>query len=102
MIAQAISGNKMICPTNPTSTGFGRCAISLKSCGLSVSPKSNISNVSIGRTINIAFIRILLVLIQNDQGTNDAGDPTQKGEDEDDQERTATAIHYRQGRENNS
>ena len=56
MMNHAISGSKIICPTRPTITGFGRCAISLKSCGLRVNPKSNISNVSIGRTINIAFM----------------------------------------------
>ena len=52
----AIKGNKMIWPIRPTITGFGRWAINLKSCGLRVKPKSNISNVSIGSTINIAFI----------------------------------------------
>ena len=52
----AIKGSKMIWPIRPTITGFGRWAINLKSCGLRVKPKSNISNVSIGSTINIAFI----------------------------------------------
>ena len=56
MMSHAIKGSKMIWPIRPTSTGFGRWAINLKSCGLRVKPKSNISNVSIGSTINIAFI----------------------------------------------
>jgi hypothetical protein len=56
IIPQAIKGSRMIWPTSPTSTGMGRCAMSRKSCGRSVSPKSNIRTVSIGSTINIAFI----------------------------------------------
>jgi hypothetical protein len=44
-------------------TGLGRCAISRKSCGLRVNPKSNISSVNIGNTINIVFI-VVQILVQ--------------------------------------
>ena len=57
-MSHAMRGNRTIWPTSPTSTGTGRCAMSRKSCGRSVSPKSNIRTVSIGSTINIAFISL--------------------------------------------
>ena len=56
MMPQAINGSRIIWPIRPTSTGLGRCAMSWKSCGLSVKPKSNIRIVKIGKTITIAFI----------------------------------------------
>ena len=58
MIVHAMRGNKIICPTKPIITGFGRSAISLKSAGLSANPKSNINSVSIGSTIKMVFISL--------------------------------------------
>ena len=55
-IPQAINGSRIICPTNPISTGLGRSAISRKSAGLSVKPKSNIMSVNIGSTMKMVFI----------------------------------------------
>ena len=55
-IAHAMSGSRIICPTKPIITGFGRSAISEKSAGLSAKPKSNIKSVSIGSTIKIVFM----------------------------------------------
>ena len=43
----------------PTSMTMVRRATSMKSDGLSVSPKSNINSVSIGNTIKILFIPFL-------------------------------------------
>ena len=55
--------SRMICPTKPIITGFGRSAISLKSAGLSAKPKSNISSVSIGSTIKMVFIPLESMIV---------------------------------------
>ena len=60
MMSHATSGSRIICPKRPINTGFGRVATNLKSAGLSTNPKSNISKVNIGSTINIVFITYLL------------------------------------------
>ena len=54
--AKATAGKTTICPTNPTATARGRRRKSRKSAGWSVSPRSNMSRVSIGSTIRIGFI----------------------------------------------
>ena len=54
--AQAMIGRMMSCPNMPVSIALGRLAISTKSEGWSVRPSSNISNVSIGKTIRMLFI----------------------------------------------
>ena len=49
--AVAINGSTTNCPHNPTRAARGRLATRRKSRGCSVSPRSNMSSVSMGRTM---------------------------------------------------
>jgi hypothetical protein len=51
----AITGSRMSCTKRPVSIAPGRLAISTKSEGFSVSPRSNIRSVRIGRTMRMEF-----------------------------------------------
>ena len=43
-----------------------------------------------------------IVLVEDDEGADDTGDPAAEGEEKDDGHRAASAINYRQRREDNS
>ena len=53
---KAMSGRNNICPTIPAMTGFGRVRKALKSSRFIVNPNSNINRVSMGSTIQTAFM----------------------------------------------
>ena len=54
----AVRGSIMSCPARPIKTGAGLLTNALKSAGARVRPRSNISTVSIGRTIRTGFMGI--------------------------------------------
>jgi hypothetical protein len=56
---QAIAGSKMSWPKRPVSMAPGRLAMSTKSEGLRVSPRSNIRSVRMGRTMRIEFNSVI-------------------------------------------
>ena len=45
---------------------------------------------------------MLSVLVEDDKGADDTGDPAAEGEEKDDGHRATSAIYYRQRREDNS